>query len=247
MTASITPTFGDVVRTHLKLQKKDVGDVLEAFRTKLGPRQCEQVFTEGFGSTLPLQVSNALVEIVGQKTYYWRKINRACKANRLQAVSYIVDPSEPENGEVDTVISSNTILGTALVFGGFPPEIYVQGKRCHAQFHSIDRYTMRLIWLMLRRWSEMGTSETTLTVDADYLIQCQSNYITQSDLRIAEFKLASSGFKAEVPLFSSVAYNRNTLKYQVEWNSRFVDCATMEVTGLADATDMQKEIWNHYL
>lgn len=265
------PTFGDVIRTHLALRGESVDDFLREFVNSAEydslrgyqQRNSLTLMLGGGWRKFPKQIGLFLSRKFGNSFAYWYKVNRlsrdAYDSDVIPVFERIVDlngvkawfrnkSSVPET-EIDTPVSSGTVIGFFLVAGACMPGYRLTVGGEEYKFNLMPAIDGRRIWMIMRQWAEQQDSyEPTLlgpafcrrfqqfytSPKAVYTEICQWTAKISRDKEITRIRPFASCIETEPGLV-------------IEWNKDFTDIMHSKIEDVRNVDSEYVVPWRKYL
>lgn len=269
----LIPTFGDVVRTHIIVKNLDLHSLFESEEPI--PRGIFGVFGTGF-KALPKEMSSWLASKLGENVTYWQKVNKALytrysliedrkpnctwslipkTVDLLQLKLFMKgDPAVNKLCEIDTVVSTKTILGMFLLYWTNIEQF---------QFTS-QKDTKKIIWnivppwgyrdneimrYLYSKWGEQTDKYAPTVIDLGYMVYLGMRSVPYANLShyndMFTFKLSVGGEQHESKVAPFAGYSTfESRKIQVEWNPQFVNL--MSMSAVPDRQSYDEIAWADY-
>lgn len=270
----MNPTLGDVVRTHLKLKNKTPEDLWETYQVehRVWDKACKH-FRKTMGDgwkTLPREESQLLATYIGEKQSYWNRVNKILYNARSRHYypiekQYVVNLGDVEKMvssretifpevEVDTDVSSQTVLGLFLVYGSslLQKEITIDDNKYNIRFftaygNSIDENYNRIIWIVMRKLSEQLSNSTTAITIPDLLqagVDFPTYYSGEGErcLRGLVCFVTMGKQISKIRPFNVLIRETKAVNYVVEWNKDFLHMISQKHNGVSG-----DDVWKKYL
>ena len=237
-------TLGDVIRTYLKTQGRTLSSIEDGIVQNYG-FAVDLVFDdpEYTGDKLPLKVSKWLVENIGLTTGYWRSVNKVLgkygrsiqyktvDLDALTRFAYGRSPDIPKI-EIDTAISSNTVLGTVLLYIDNLRRTELRLQNCTMKFEEFTEFRrQKFWWRILRKWSEQENPLDETILESTDMIAVKY-LVTDSIIEINDmFHFTSNDKDHWISPVRAIA--RSDDKWRIEWNHDFVSIMKQPVTSVS--------------
>ena len=249
-------TLGDVIRTHLKTQGRTLSSIEDGVVQNYD-FAVDLVFGHpGYtGDKLPLKVSKWLVENIGLSTGYWRSVNKVLqrydryvqyKTVELDALTRFVYGRSPDTPkiEIDTAISSNTVLGTVLLYLDHLNGVELRLQNCTMNFENFSGHRAMFWWRILRKWSEQENPLDETILDSTDLIAVK-DIASDGLYEINDmFHFISNDKDHWISPVRAVARSGN--KWRIEWNPDFVSIMKQPVISVSPE-EFNEIRWKDYV